>query len=163
MPITWSYNTKEEANAAMQQPELKNGTYWGNVIKSEIIKGGKTKEDGTLTKDFLKINIKIELNPGVAFAEATFFDTPLSSHMRRHFWESAGNENQISNPDESTYVSRRVQSVCKVETYTNKHGESKKKLVVTDFVGASKKQSSFENESTPEISADPFIKEEIQF
>jgi hypothetical protein len=164
MPITWSYNSQDEANAAMLPPDLQDGTYWGTVIKSEIIKGGKAKDDGTLTKDFLKLNIKIDLMPGTTFAEASFFDYASFFFLRKHFWESAGEEHQIKNPDENIYTGRRVQCICKVETYySNKHSENRKKLVVTDFVGNSKKESTSMNSVEPVISADPFIKEEIPF
>jgi hypothetical protein len=163
MPINWSFNTQEEANAALPQNNLEEGRYWGTVTKAEIIIGGRPKTDGTYTKDFLKLNIKVELNPGVAFADASLFDSEHFFHMRKHFWESANEEHQIRNTDERVYIGRRVQFDAKVESYTANNGQEKKKLVIVDFIGNSKKQEASIETGEPKIDAAPFIEDEIPF
>lgn len=139
--MQWSVTNEQDAQAMLPENNMQDGIYKGTVDKA-IVMPGRQREDGSIGNDWLKLDIKFETPAGTIFGGAAIFDSARMFFVRKHFWESAGEPEKV-NASSSEYVGKKIEAKCKVENYTAKTGEIKKKLVVVDFIGESAKEEKF--------------------
>src|ERR1700733_13939651 len=135
--MQWSVQNEQEAQSMLPENNIREGRYSGIVSRQEII-SGKIRDDGSKGDDWLRLNVMFDTPVGKIYGDASIFNSARMFFKRKHFWESAGQPEKV-NAQPEDYLNQHVVADCKVETYTSKTGELKKKLVVIDFVGESSK------------------------